>query len=309
MQQITVIICTHNPRVDYIRATIDSIYQQNIASDLWNLIVVDNISSPSVYSKLDIQYRSKITIIQAPALGLTNARITGIQANTNPLVIFVDDDNILKADYFEKALDISKRFPFLGAWGGQVVPRFANPPAPWTKPHWSLLALCEFERDSWSNSIDSLHLVPYGAGLCVRRHVAEHYAHHVSMDPRRAGLDRRGTQLAAHGDTDLALTSCDLGLGTGRFTSLQLEHMIPSERLELSYLVRLSEAMSCSDLLLRSLRGRVKIHRLSILRKLLGMIKRRLTMHREDRLLAEARLRGRLKAYEILNHQDQNVPV
>lgn len=304
---VSLVICSHNPQSEVIRSCLDAIRKQTMSPEHFELVIVDNASDIPIQSILPASLLTNAKVVDEPVLGLTHARLCGIRHSRFPMIVFVDDDNSLDSNYLEKALEIANQYPFLGAWGGQIVPRFISPPEPWMRPYWGLLALCEFDRDSWSNAIDSLHVVPFGAGLCVRRHVAEHYALQVSNDPRRAALDRRGTHLAAHGDTDLALTSCDLGLGTGRFTSLRLEHLIPSNRLELSYLIRLSEAMSCSDLILRSLRGTVKIHRLGTIRKLLGMIKRRLTMRREDRLLAEARLRGRLKAYEILSHQDRNV--
>ncbi len=39
---------------------------------------------------------------------------------------------------------------------------------------------------------------------------------------------------------DLALTSCDIGLGTGLFTSLKLTHLISAYRLQENHLLRLA---------------------------------------------------------------------
>jgi hypothetical protein len=56
-------------------------------------------------------------------------------------------------------------------------------------------------------------------------------------------------------DNDLALTACDLGLGTGLFPALQLTHLIPSCRLETSYLRKLAESIAYSMTMLQALRG------------------------------------------------------
>jgi hypothetical protein len=56
-------------------------------------------------------------------------------------------------------------------------------------------------------------------------------------------------------DSDLAFTACDLGLATALFKDLVLMHLIPSSRLETSYLVRLMEGTGYSSTLLLGLRG------------------------------------------------------
>ena len=68
-------------------------------------------------------------------------------------------------------------------------------------------------------------------------------------------MDRTGTMLLSGGDTDLAATACDVGLGTGLFTALKLSHLILRERLQEDYLVRLVEGMAFSGVVLKSLRS------------------------------------------------------
>jgi len=43
--------------------------------------------------------------------------------------------------------------------------------------------------------------------------------------------------------TAIALTSCDIGLGTGLFTSLKLTHLISAYRLQEDHLLRLAQGM------------------------------------------------------------------
>jgi hypothetical protein len=91
--------------------------------------------------------------------------------------------------------------------------------------------------------------------MCLRRVVAEHYLRYLEMNPQRATLDRASHRLMSCGDTDLALTACDLGLGTGMFTALELVHLMPARRLEESYLRELVHGITYSAAILGSFRG------------------------------------------------------
>ncbi len=161
----------------------------------------------------------------------------------------------------EVTLKISKDFSIIGAWGGQVIAELEEEPPEWTKPNLKnylySLACREFEGDQWSNLIHQHETTPCGAGLCVRKIVAQKYAELVRNDPRRARIGRKGKLLTSCEDSDLAYTACDIGLGTGQFTSLKLTHLIPPRRLSEDYLLRLTEGLSYSGTILEYLRGKL----------------------------------------------------
>ena len=117
----------------------------------------------------------------------------------------------------------------LGAWGGQTISHFDEPPLSWTQPFWIILGIREFNYDKWSNLM-LWETTPIGAGMRVRRIVTEKYAGLVRNDPRRSNLGRKGKSLVGCEDLDMAYTSCDLGLGTGLFASLKLLHLMPASR-------------------------------------------------------------------------------
>jgi len=97
--------------------------------------------------------------------------------------------------------------------------------------------------------------VPYGAGLCVRREVADYYAQQVAANPLRQALDRFGQTLGSGGDMDIAFCTADLGLSYARLSTLHLTHLIPRERLEWDYIVRLYTGFAFSDEIIAALRG------------------------------------------------------
>lgn len=235
-QTLSVIICTHNPRKHYLARVLNALQMQTLSTDSWELLLVDNASENNLALEVDLSWHPKSRHIREEELGLTAARLRGIAESTSEIIIFVDDDNVLDEDYLEVALRISKDFPFLGAWGGQTLPEFEVPPPEWTKPFWGYLAIRELDRDRWSNLLHQFETTPHGAGICIRREVAEKYAANVKLDPIRSKLGRKGAIdkdqiLLACEDTDLAYTACDVGLGTGLFKALKLAHLIPANRL------------------------------------------------------------------------------
>lgn len=252
---ISVIICTHNPRRDYLDQVLKALKSQTLPMEQWELLLIDNASNQLLSSEIDLSWHSNARHIREEQLGLTPARLRGIQSAESETLVFVDDDNVLDSEYLELALKISKEWPTLGAWGGQIVPDFEEQPPEWTKPYWYMLAIREFDRDKWSNLLNQYQTTPSGAGMCVRKVVAEKYAELVRSQPERAGMDRKGKLLTSCGDSDMAFTACDIGLGIGLFTSLKLTHLIPAYRIQEDYLLRLAEGMTYSLAILDSLRG------------------------------------------------------
>lgn len=249
---LSVAVCTHNPRPDYFARTIEGLRKQTYPMDRWELLIVDNQSSPPIKPELD--WHPQARLVSEETLGLTAARLRAFREAKAPVIVLVDDDNVLSLNYLEEAVKLSEAWPQLGAWGGQTIPEFEEAPPEWAKPYlW--LAIRELTRDQWSNVPFSGDAMPFGAGICVRRAVADAYAKLIQGDPARKAFDRTGNQLLGCGDTDLVLTAYDLGYGTGTFTGLKLTHLIPKARLAEDYLLRLVESTTYSVTLLKALRG------------------------------------------------------
>ena len=121
-------------------------------------------------------------------------------------------------------------------------------------------ALPLLPRDPRSHSLHLGHeyrydIVPTGAGLCIRRSLAEIYARNTKENPLRRELDRKGASLVSGGDSDLAFTAVDQGLGIGLSPRLSLRHLMTKGRLELAYLERLMEGIAGSAPIVLHLHG------------------------------------------------------
>jgi hypothetical protein len=255
---ISVIICTHNPRRDYLSLVLERLKAQTLNLTQWEVLLIDNASSQQLASEFDLSWHPNSRHIREDQLGLTSARLRGIQEAQSALLIFVDDDNALNIDYLTNALEISDSHPTLGAWGGQTLPEFEQIPPAWTEEYWSYIGIRKFEQN-YCSKMPLWEATPIGAGLCIRKQVADAYATLVRNDSKRLGLDRRGNLLTGCGDLDMVYTAHDLNLYTGLFINLKLQHLIPSKRLEEQYLLQIYEGNAYSATILSFLRGQIKL--------------------------------------------------
>jgi glycosyltransferase involved in cell wall biosynthesis len=300
---LSVILCTHNPRVDYLYRVLTALKQQTLPYGDWELLFIDNASEQVLASQIELTWHVHGRHIREEKLGLTSARLRGIEEAIAPILVFVDDDNVLDHNYLETVLAISQNFPRLGAWGGQIRADFEAVPPEWATPYLGYLAIRSFEQDQWSNLLHQYETTPCGAGLCVRKIVAETYADYVRYDTRRLNLDRKGTLLMSGGDSDLAFTACDIGSGTGVFTALKLTHLISAHRVTETYLLRLMEGMTYSHILLDSLRGKQFASSISWQGRLFSLY-RFLKMSPRERRFEQAIQRGKSAAIQVLTQTD-----
>ncbi len=300
--EISVITCSHNPRPDYLKQVLDALKRQTLDQQRWEYLLIDNASDDTLESRVDLSWRRNARHIREDNLGLTHARLRGISESVGDVLVFVDDDNVLDADYLEETTKIAEQWPLLGAFGGQVRGAFDKAPPEWTKRYWSRLVIREFDCDRWSN-IPWLHeTMPSGAGLCVRREVAAQYFEYHQTGKRKVIMDRSGKGLLSGGDTDLAATACDVGLGVGLFTALTLSHLIPSDRLEEDYLVKLVEGMAFSGPLVDSFRSNGATIMPTTAKTKLGDLVRMALMDRRERRFFQAVRKGERNAASFLGN-------
>jgi glycosyltransferase involved in cell wall biosynthesis len=289
---ISVVICTHNPREDYLRRVLDALRAQKLPAEQWELLLIDNASKDPLDLKWDLSWHSRARHIREDELGLTPARLRGIKESNGELIVFVDDDNVLAPDYLSVANRIAAEFPHIATWSGRIEPDFEVAPPAFVRRFWSYLALDHVPHSFWANMVDDWCRVPCGAGMCVRTSIAKDYHAALTNHPLRRALDRKGDSLASCGDTDLALHACDSGFGYGRFAELKVTHLIPARRVKLSYLLALEESLAASTQILRYCREGVLPVVPSGSRRWLGRFRRLVTMRPLDRSIINARIRG-----------------
>jgi glycosyltransferase involved in cell wall biosynthesis len=256
MLEASVIICSHNPRPNYLCRVLQALKQQTLGKDRWEILLVDNCSEPSLEKQWDLSWHPRGRHVREERLGVTYAHFQGIEQAQGELLVFVDDDNVLDSGYLEKAIEIAHHFPQIGVFGGAVSGEYEVPVPSWIEPYLEALAIREVARDRWANDYSWSDAVPYGAGMCVRKTVARYYAASAEKEPLRREISRVGaSKLTSCEDIDTAWTAIDLGFGTGVFRSLRAVHLIRAERLTEEYMVRLLWGITYSYFVLRAVRG------------------------------------------------------
>lgn len=243
--QLSVIIPTHNPHAGRLARTLAALRAQTLPATEWEIVVVDNASTPPVDAGTPGLANARL--VREPQPGLTHARRAGLRAATGALLVFADDDNVLDPDYLAQTLRLAAAHPRVGAFGGRSLPGFEVAPADWLAEFFPLLAL----RDPGPAPVIAPAetpprayplCAPIGAGMVLRRAAADAWLN----APDRGLTDRRGHELTSGGDNDIVLTIFGAGWDVAYFPELKLTHLIPAGRLDAGYLARLNRGIQKS---------------------------------------------------------------
>lgn len=111
---ISVIIPTYNTKI-YIDNAIDSVLNQTYKN--FEIIVVDDGSTDGTSEYLADKYSNQISLIKQNNGGLANARNTGIINSKGDLIQFLDADDVLEPQKFEKSIKkIEEGYDIVSCW-------------------------------------------------------------------------------------------------------------------------------------------------------------------------------------------------
>ena len=140
--QISVVICTYN-RAAYIQEAMESLYQQSLSKDYYEVIVVNNNSTDHTQSIcLDfIQSHPDAHFYYYDELrqGASYARNSGAAYAQSPLLCFMDDDAIAEKEYLKRIIDFFAEYPDAGGLGGRIIPKYIPEEPKWMSHYVSSL--------------------------------------------------------------------------------------------------------------------------------------------------------------------------
>ena len=96
---ISAIICTHNPREEFLKRALQALAVQTLDTQNWELIVIDNASTERLDKSLDLSWHPDSRVVRENELGLTPARLRGIRESKGDVLVFIDDDNVPEPDF------------------------------------------------------------------------------------------------------------------------------------------------------------------------------------------------------------------
>jgi glycosyltransferase involved in cell wall biosynthesis len=254
MKNISLIICTRNPRPDFLTRVFDALRKQTLGMEHWELLLIDNGSDQVLSDQWDLSWHPRARHIREDIPGLTPARLRGIRESCGELIVFVDDDNVLCEDFLCQAWAAMTRHPYLGVLGAGVLePEFEVTPPAELLPKLNMYAIRSVPKSIWSSNPLDYSCMPMGAGLCVTRDVAEKYLQLIARLNVSELVDRREQYLYSGGDDLFSWAASWAGRGFGIFPQLRVRHLMLAKRLNQTYFRRLSRDHTFSHGVLRYL--------------------------------------------------------
>jgi glycosyltransferase involved in cell wall biosynthesis len=218
----------------------------------WEIIIVDNNSNDGTASLVkkyqdNWQYKFKLRYIFEAKQGLSFARDRGVAEANSPLVGFLDDDNLPLESWVIEAYKFAQKYPQAGAIASQIHGLFEVEPSDNLKQIIFYLAINE--RGSKPVLYEpSKKGVPPGAGLVVRKQVW------LDSVPNNLFLiGRVGKSMLAGEDAEALLYIHRAGWEIWYNPTMEIQHLIPSWRLEKNYLIPMMRGIGLSRYHLRML--------------------------------------------------------
>ncbi|WP_162343321.1 glycosyltransferase [Cyclobacterium salsum] len=297
--KLSVIICTHNPRTDYLTRVLNNLRNQTLNLHFWELLIIDNGSKIPVSERFNLLWHPDYHYIREDNLGLIPARIRGINEATADYILFVDDDNCLEKNYLALALQTMESNPLLGVLGaGKILPEYEEEPSLNIQYFSNMLALRDEKRSYYSSEINWNKAIPYGAGMFIRRCIALDYVSSYRNRMFTKSLGRIGNVLLSGDDVDLALHACKNQYLAGVIPELEVIHLIPKKRLASKYLIEIAKGHAYSHYILGKIWGYNKDYRENFILKKLRYFKKwikcrgvaRSIMVAEHKAISDARM-------------------
>lgn len=189
---LSVIICTYN-RASLLAAALEGVCQQTLATDEYEIIVVDNNSTddtPTVCRTFAQRYAHLRSVVE-PQQGLSPARNRGWQEALGDYVAYIDDDCIVPAEWLSVAREIIHKI-HPDVFGGPYFAAYLTPKPAWFSDRYG----------SWQPAAQATFIRPevlHGGNLFLRR---------VLLEPTggfRQELGMQGEKVGYGEETDLLL--------------------------------------------------------------------------------------------------------
>ncbi len=258
---LDICLCTRDPRPELLSLAIRSLARQRVAPGTFQVVVVDNGSTPPLGEALLAPLRAaghpaRLTREERP--GLTAARLHAIRETSAAWMLFIDDDNELEDGFVAVGLEFIRSRGDLGCFGGRLLlPESVTPPG-WAAPFLPWLGIKDAGAELITGAAD--HWGPWeppGAGFWIRRSQLDAYRALLEGDERAFALGRSGRGgLASCEDSLMARQSLALGLLNAYQPRLALRHHLDPGRFRLGYLLRLMRGYGESQVLLEAILAR-----------------------------------------------------
>ncbi len=236
---ISVVICCYNSEATIGRVLEHLTRQTGTEGFPWEVVVVDNASTDrTAVVARDAWDRDGVglRVVFEGEPGLSSARRKGLAEARFPVIVFVDDDNLLCDEYIALAHRIMTLHPDVGLAGGLGVPLVSMDLPGWFKANESAYAVGPQGEVAGYPPASRSYI--HGAGIIMRKEAWEKL---ISCGFEFLLSGRKGKSLSSGEDSELTYAFRLAGHALWYDPDLRFEHIIPDNRLEWKYLVKLAK--------------------------------------------------------------------
>ena len=225
--RISVIVCTYN-RSAYLGKTIDSLLDQTIPDEHYEIIIVDNASTDSTASVVKGYSNKNIRYIYENNMGLSYSRNTGFRESKGKIVAYIDDDAVACRDWLERILEVFSQDDAIAAVGGKIVPVWEVDKPDWITPN----LYTYFSCIDWSDKPFFLKKGSYlyGCNMSFRKRVL------ADCGGFSTRLGRIGNNLLSNEEWELFKCIDTKGLKKYYDPDIYVDHTVISSRIKWKWL-------------------------------------------------------------------------
>jgi glucosyl-dolichyl phosphate glucuronosyltransferase len=265
---ITIAICTYN-RAEYLRDTLADLQGQSADPGDFEILVINNNSADHTTEVCsDFSNRSSglsFRWVSETRQGLSFARNRALEEALSDVILYIDDDVHLPADFVLTALSCLKKYPDVDCAGGRIFVSFDENDTSWIPdelmPMFGLHDLGDRDR------IYPLTNFPRGGNMLIKKNLFESYG------AFNTELGRIGSELLGSEEKEFFERIRKEGVKLHYWSELKLWHRIGAVRLKEPYLKKQSEGIGRSERLRTAgSNGRVIVKFISEVSKMAGSL-------------------------------------
>ena len=149
---VSLVIPTFN-RVKSLEETINSLIDQNYPSRRYEIIIVDNNSHDSTFSRIheictNCDGRKNIKYTLEKRQGLVYARHTGAAHAKGEILFFGDDDAIYEKNLISEIVSVYMQYPDAGAVGTKILIKWDKEPQSWVHTYEPLMGKLDYGKET-----------------------------------------------------------------------------------------------------------------------------------------------------------------
>jgi glycosyltransferase involved in cell wall biosynthesis len=240
--QITIAICTYN-RAGYLKDTLDDLAEQNVGTNEFEILVVNNNSKDGTETVCEIFSKTNpghnFRYVKEVNQGLSFARNRAAREAQTPVIIYIDDDVKLPQNFVQTALIyIEKRTSTMCA-GGRIEVAFDDANPDWIPDE--LMPMFGLHDLGDEDQFYPQTNFPRGGNMMIRKSIFDVFGYFDTH------LGRTGNQLLGSEEKHFFEKLRKNGVEMHYWADLVLTHRIGSNRLEKEYLEEQSIGIGRSE--------------------------------------------------------------